>query len=319
MGAMPRPLQDDELATTMDIYGLASPRAGVFVGVGTEGSLWRSEDGGRSWRVGRLRTRATLSAVAFRGLDGYIVGEAGILFATRDGGISWRRVRLGTDWDLDAVCLAGDAVQYVAGEGGRLFKTIDEGRTWAALPAPAVKRLTAMAFRDQRLGYAVGTGGVILETLDGGATWRRLGFDKSPTFSAIQFTSDQVGYICGDDGTVAKTTTGGGPHTGPLPRWTPLDLGLSDQLRALSFLDDDHGFVIGNGLPYAPDRPGIVIETRDGGASWVRVVVGVPVPLLAICFSTPRIGCIAGGSGTVVHTSDGGVTWKPGVLIGAEG
>jgi len=165
MGAMPRPLQDDELATTMDIYGLASPRAGVFVGVGTEGSLWRSEDGGRSWRVGRLRTRATLSAVAFRGLDGYIVGEAGILFATRDGGISWRRVRLGTDWDLDAVCLAGDAVQYVAGEGGRLFKTIDEGRTWAALPAPAVKRLTAMAFRDQRLGYAVGTGGVIPHVL----------------------------------------------------------------------------------------------------------------------------------------------------------
>lgn len=316
---LPRSLRDEEWATPIDIYGLASPRAGVFVAVGTEGSLLRSEDGGRSWRAMRLRTRATLSAIAFRGNDGCIVGEAGILFATGDGGIRWRRVHLGTEWDLDAVCLVSDAVQYVAGEGGRLFKTIDGGQTWAAPRSPTAQRLTAMAFRDQHLGYAVGTSGIILETLDGGETWRRLGFDMAPTFWAIQFTSDRVGYVCGNDGTVAKTTTGGGPHMGSLPRWVPLDLGLSNHLRALYFLDDDRGFVVGNGRSNDPDSPGTVLRTGDGGASWGHVVLGVPVPLLAICFSTPLAGCIAGGSGTVMHTSDGGVTWGRGVLIGVAG
>ena len=170
-----------------DIYALAAVDKDTFIAVGTDGAVLRTANGGRTWQLGRLRTHATLTAVAFRGAVGYIVGQEGALFATRDSGVTWLRVRLGTRWDLDAVFLASEAVHYVAGEEGRTAKSVDGGGRWLAAPPAAAQRLTALAFQSDRLGYAVGTGGIILETCDGGDTWRRLAFETGHTLTDIQF------------------------------------------------------------------------------------------------------------------------------------
>jgi photosystem II stability/assembly factor-like uncharacterized protein len=294
----------------LTLYAVASPGGDNFIAVGTDGSLLRSDNAGRTWRAARLQTSATLTAITMRGRSGYIVGERGRAFATDDGGDTWQRVRLGTDRDLEAVCLASDGTYYIAGQGGRLFRTVDGGATWSQLPPPCAKTLTGLAFQDGQYGYAVGTDGIVLETIDGGMTWRRLDFPVHRTLSTIHFTSARVGYVCGIEGTLSKTTTAGGPHIGPLPRWLLLDLDLPNHLRDMAFFDDDNGFVVGNGEPYTSSAPGLLLRTNDGAATWEHVAVPATDALLSICFSGPDIGCIVGASGNILYTLDGGVTWE---------
>ncbi len=126
----------------------------------TRGAVWRSDDGGRSWRRvpvqgddGRLQTAArevaadahrpghalALGAVCRDGGRGVFGGE---LFATRDGGDRWTRVPspAGTEGSnpatrLSDVTLVDGRLDHVLArtEAGERFETRDLGAHWTAL------------------------------------------------------------------------------------------------------------------------------------------------------------------------------------------
>lgn len=293
-----------------DIYGLTSVDTRLFFAVGTAGTVLKSGDSGHSWTRVHLRTTIDLWDIAFRGHRGYIVGAQGRVFATSDGGNTWGRVPLPPNWDCNAVCLASDEVHYIAGEGGRIYKTVDSGCTWVPLRPAAAKRVLALAFQDAQLGYAVGVDGLILETIDGGSTWRRLAFEPLHTLGAISFPSTRIGYMCGSYGTVGKTATAGGPHVGPLPRWVAVNSGVANHLRDLTFFNDHHGIIVGNGDSFVDCSPGIALETKDGGVNWHMLDIPTEDALLSIHFANRNVGCVAGGSGNLCCTDDGGATWE---------
>jgi photosystem II stability/assembly factor-like uncharacterized protein len=48
----------------------------------------------------------------------------------------------------------------------------------------------------------------------------------------------------------------------------------------------------------------------DGGKNWVRQQAGFDKSLFAVRFTNPNEGMVAGIDGVVLHTTDGGNTWK---------
>lgn len=80
--------------------------------------------------------------------------------------------------------------------------------------------------------------------------------------------------------------------------------GITDTLRAVCFVDENHGWAAG-------DR-GTILCTSDGGSEWTPQDAGTQTALLAVYFlkaDRDYLGCAVGVSGTLLYTQNGGKNW----------
>ncbi|UCF79413.1 MAG: M20/M25/M40 family metallo-hydrolase [Candidatus Eiseniibacteriota bacterium] len=156
-------------------------------------------------------------------------------------------------------------------------------------------------------GFAVGDSGRIYHTQDGGDSWE----------SQISGTSDDLWGSCfvSPDTFWAAVEGGGGRLLGTADgglNWIIVNTGVRHPLYDVEFVDAQVGWACGSA--------GIVLKTSDGGASWVTQTTGQAFRLYDIEFLDPLHGWSVGYSGyysaygdllgKILHTSDGGRTWK---------
>jgi photosystem II stability/assembly factor-like uncharacterized protein len=133
----------------------------------------------------------------------------------------------------------------------------------------------------------------------------------------VTFIDTQHGWAVGDNGVILHTSDGG-------RRWSPQDSGVSCTLHSVSFIDARIGWAAGGmAWPFLHDTSGVVLATRDGGATWQRVPVLLPA-LHKIRFVTDRQGWAIGCSSPmypcgVFLTRDSGRSWQPASSGGAIG
>ncbi|HEX7177544.1 MAG TPA: YCF48-related protein [Pyrinomonadaceae bacterium] len=93
---------------------------------------------------------------------GWAVGSNGSVFSTTNGGRSWSARTTGTDADLLDVKFFDEREGFAAGAGGAVLHTTDGGVTWVLQPTDTTHQLERLHFLDRRQGWAVGFGGTIL-------------------------------------------------------------------------------------------------------------------------------------------------------------
>jgi photosystem II stability/assembly factor-like uncharacterized protein len=133
----------------------------------------------------------------------------------------------------------------------------------------------------------------------------------------VAFVDPQHGWAVGDHGVIVHTNDGG-------RRWSPQGSGVTCTLNSVSFIDAHFGWAAGGmAWPFLHDTSGVVLATRDGGATWQRVPVLLPA-LHKIRFVTDRQGWAIGCSSPmypcgVFLTRDGGRSWQSASSGGAIG
>jgi photosystem II stability/assembly factor-like uncharacterized protein len=180
-----------------------------------------------------------------------------------------------TDRFYDVQALNKDRA-FVVGYGGKVLETADGGRTWETRPSGVDMALYSVHFTDGQYGWIAGQEGLILHTADGGKTWQK-----------------QDSHAVQRDGDVEQ----------------PL------YLFSLHALDKDHAWAVG-------DRS-ILTSTTDGGQTWrarkvpMELDISGGQPLAAadpifydVKFTDLQHGWIVGEFGKIMHTEDGGETWK---------
>ena len=100
-------------------------------------------------------------------------------------------------------------------------------------------------------------------------------------------------YLLCEQGRIWATVDGGAT-------WSARNTGAPERLRAITFLDAQRGFAIGN--------RGVLLATADGGRTWQPRPSGGTQHLLDITFAGDS-GWIAGYSGLILHSTDAGRTW----------
>jgi photosystem II stability/assembly factor-like uncharacterized protein len=286
-----------------------------------------------------------LQAVEFVSVShGWVVGSdvgnnVSVVLRTTDGGATWNlALELVGDTLLD-VDFVDERTGWMVGTSGVVYATTDGGRTvtpeppgsWPAVydrqPSSALinESIASIFFVDPKTGWAAGdapTGqeaslrGLVLGTGDGGRTWRELKdrSGKGAPFSIndVWFTSATDGWAAGgnlednEEDVLLRTTDGG-------RTWERRPTGAAEYLRAVQFVDRDHGWVVGMTVdtvdPSGPPGPSKILATSDGGATWV-VQLTAPRSFYDVLFVDALHGWAVGDRAAIYATTDGGRTWR---------
>lgn len=239
-----------------DVHAVSADTAYLMsAGTGAVSRVYKTEDGGRSWRL--LHTNPDSAGfydcMAFWDDEGGFVYGDGVdgrlvVRETRDAGRTWRALPAGTlppaqpgegGFAASGTCafaftaLGLDRGWIATGNGGtaRVLRTTDRGRTWAVSSAPVAAGeaagLAGIVFRDAYTGVAVGgeigqpgaRGDYVALSGDGGATWRPGG---RPLFAGAAYGVAYVPHASVP--TVVIVGPGGANHSYDDGRsWLPLD------------------------------------------------------------------------------------------------
>ena len=310
---------------------------GVF-GAGL-GELSRTFDGGATWQSSTHAPAGTADLAALQFVSattGWAAGAGGEIIKTADGGVSWSPQASGTTQNLSALKFIDAQHGWAVGDQGVIVHTTDGGATWTAQTSGVVDNLSGVTFVDAQHGWAVGTSiysieidgtnAVLLATSDGGLHWTQ---QTTPLVGAKAALNDVVfadalhGWAVGvlDDGggylgsLILATTNGGATWVRQLAYYPPLHQNTGGGvLHAIACIDAKHLVAVGS-----DDNVCEIFRTANGGKTWTRFVqpaawqvypfgMDYRLDLRDVVFADALHGW-AVGDGTVLRTTNGGVTW----------
>lgn len=171
---------------------------------------------------------------------------------------------------------------------------------------------------DKQRAIVVGYGGKAIETRDGGRNWTQFATNTGNALYSVKFPDSEHGWIVGQDGLVLRTEDGG-------KTWKEQESHAEFEetdgtkkrayLFAVDALDSQRAFAVG-------DRS-MLARTTDGGKTWTakkvqmdndgsggeQLAAADPV-FYDVKFVDEKRGWVAGEFGKILHTEDGGETWK---------
>lgn len=108
-------------------------------------------------------------------------------------------------------------------------------------------------------------------------------------------TGGNIIYVLCAEGTVMSSNDAGA-------KWTLHQTNATERLRAMAFIDQNRGVVVGDN--------GLMLATDDGGKTWQVRKTNTTEALRSVTF-VGESGWVAGYSGLILHSDDGGKTWSP--------
>jgi photosystem II stability/assembly factor-like uncharacterized protein len=311
------------------------PRTRATLYAGTDRAVYKSTDGGTTWRQTGLASGSVRVLKVHPRLGSVFAGTDAGLFRSDDGGVTWRRLSQGLEGTSTlALAFSPSSPQtlYAASAGlferGGVFKSGDGGHSWAfsshGISALGVESVAVDPADSNRLWVLANK--VPFRSTDRGRTWERVrpgpGSGNSPVAKIVVDPADgSTVYLVLPDGTLRRTRDGGQTwETAGRLGGIPISGNLLYQGLQLVIDPQDPATLYAAGVGIA--------KSTDGGATWT-LLPGDPSDLvffdLAISPSSPTTLYGTGGGGQggnrVVRTVDGGATWTreqqglPGPLV----
>lgn len=270
---------------------------------------------------------------------GLYANGAGKIYRSDDGGASWREVlsRPGTYFRAvgmvdDRFLLAGNlGPDYYPGvtDATPLYLSRDGGLSWqaaAAAEGPALKGICAIdilrpkdggAPRVIHAGGRVGGPAQLMRSEDGGLTWRSrdLG-EQAAMILDVKFLDADHGLVFAASSTelarsnalILRTEDGGANWKTVYRSTRPHEM-----IWKASFPTAAVGYATVQSYDPDPKRSQrVVVKTEDGGRSWreLPLVDNAAAREFGIGFATAEMGWVGTSAGGF-ETRDGGRSWKP--------
>jgi photosystem II stability/assembly factor-like uncharacterized protein len=130
----------------------------------------------------------------------YIAAEAGHLYRSDDGGDSWRTLASPYAGSFFGVLPLGDTTLLAFGLRGNLYRSEDAGASWRRLESGTVAMLDGAAHAAGRAVVIVGLSGVLLASRDDGQTFTLLQQADHIGLAAVAATQGGALVAIGEDG-----------------------------------------------------------------------------------------------------------------------
>lgn len=239
-----------------------------IIGVGDNGYIIKSNNGGASWKNIKSYTSNYLAGVTMASdRVGYAVGEYKTILKTEDQGDSWFPVAVNITGYQSGYTSFNDLHFFnkdsgiIVGDDGIIIITRNGGRNWDRVPFNTSDGILGVSFVNDSLGFICGAFRMCYKTTDGGLTWQQINIKAagfSDRFTKVHFIDNNTGFIIGIGGLCLKTKDGG-------LTWTKINTPTSGEYYDMYFQNPQKGFIVGT---YAS---GLILQTNDGGDSWEPV------------------------------------------------
>jgi len=301
----------DEIVSVLAVSPAFDQDQTVFAGT-EEGALYRSRDGGRTWKIlqeglGQGPINCLWAAPDFAESQRLVAGVGAEVLVSTDAGETWHSA---AHLPGALLSLAGDGRVLLAGlyDAG-VWKSTDAGETWASASAEfAARGFASLAAVGGRL-YAIGPQEGLWRAEAPGGSWRRLtGLDPYLPLSGRALNAPDNLLVAGQEHGILRSTDGGETWALVCER---------QNVQALALAPDGL-------LAWAGTAEGQLLVSRDGGQTWQEA--GVPAggqEILSIAVSpafaqdrTLFLGTHIPATGNTParvalwRSRDGGETWQ---------
>jgi photosystem II stability/assembly factor-like uncharacterized protein len=270
----------------------------------TNGISKKTTNGGINWSS---LSGGNLSGIFFiNDLTGWVVGYPGYIGKTTNGG-TFTQQTTGVQDRLNDVFFINDNTGWVVGgdySAERIFYTTNGGTNWIAQTSNTANKLFSVYFINENTGWSVGgpSSPKIIKTTNGGTNWFTQTTTAITSLYSVMFADANTGwavagYIGGE--TIIKTTNGG-------TNWFSQSSSDSRYLRDCFVKNANTMIAVGQG--------GKIITTTNGGYNWIVHSTGSSIELWSVDFPNDTVG-YAIGDNVVLKTTNGGVTFIPGIQI----
>jgi photosystem II stability/assembly factor-like uncharacterized protein len=257
------------------------------------------------WQIITLPTDANPIDLSFTDdlTHGWLVGSSSTLLETTDGGKTWepRSLDLDQAYRFSSVSFSGNE-GWIAGQPSILLHTTDGGQSWSRVPLSAKlpgSPNTVLALGAQAAEMTTDIG-AIYKTIDGGKNWKAMvaeavgvvrNISRSPNGKYVAVSARGNFYSTWEPGQVA---------------WEPHNRNSSRRIQNMGYTADGRLWMLARGgkIQFAdPENPE---EWKDAispenSTSW---------GLLDLAYRTSDEVWVSGGSGNLLRSVDGGVTWE---------
>ncbi|MEB3357971.1 MAG: photosynthesis system II assembly factor Ycf48 [Synechococcales bacterium] len=258
------------------------------------------------WQMMTLPTDTTVLDIDFTGdrQHGWMVGKNSTLLETKDGGNTWevRRVDLGDDriHNFTSVSFAGDE-GWVVGEPSVMLHTEDGGQSWAQISLseklPGTTRtITALGPQSAEMTTDVGA---IYQTQNGGKSWQAMVEEAVGIYRNISRSPDGQYVTVSARGNFYSTWKPGQSS------WEQHNRNSSRRLQNMGFGTDGQLWLLARGGVVQFSDP----QDFDAWNEEVAPEFATSWGLLDLAYRTPEEIWVAGGSGNLLCSTDGGKTW----------
>jgi photosystem II stability/assembly factor-like uncharacterized protein len=260
------------------------------------------------WQVVPLSIDSTLSDVAFVDQNhGWLVGTKATLLETTDGGENWepRSLELddGSSYTFSSVSFSGPD-GWIVGQPNILLHTTDGGKSWSRIPLSeklpgSPYSITALGAQSAEMTTDVGA---IYRTKDSGKTWQAM-------------VQEAVGVVRNisrsDDGKYVAVSSRGSFYSTWEPgqeAWEPHNRNNSRRLQNMGYGKDGRLWLLARGGIVQFTNP--EAEATDEWDEPINPEYATSWGLLDLAYRTPEEIWVAGGSGNLLASFDGGKTWQ---------
>ena len=306
----------NDLCSDVTVSGVTEfPRFAAWV-VGQVGTILRTVDGGENWERVTSGTTAMLIDVAFADTSkGLICGVGGRMLRTTNGGESWDAQVSGTTGSLVAISFPDANTATAVGNDGIIIRSTNGGVDWAPQDAGVTVHIIDVAFVDADNGWIVGVDGMVMRTMDGGENWSPLSVGSDRILSGVHFFDLNNGIVITAAGSwtqqlipqILATSNGGADWTVRSPMaegaynvvvlTSETDAVVASASGELFFTSDlgntwqegSSGLQNVNGMDFINANIGVaagyggnLIQTFDGGATWVPRTTGTAAILRSV-------------------------------------
>lgn len=199
-------------------------------------------------------------------------------------------------YDVVQSLAANGQVVVGATQSGAILLSADGGKRWQRTELGGASLIGLAACPDGSL-VGIDFNHKVWHADARGQHWQSIALDKPRTALAVTCDRANRWWVAGTHAQLAASADRGAS-------WQLTDLGEDTQITALQFIDDQHGIAAG--------EFGLVLKTRDGGASWHKQPpIGGEFYPYAVLFISRDEGWLSGIAGQLLHTRDGGMSWTP--------
>jgi photosystem II stability/assembly factor-like uncharacterized protein len=286
------------------------------VAVSRAGRTFTSDDGGKTFDKRFIPSFRADSLAAGPGRVGYAFGSRGRLARTTDGGQTWKgRTQIPTSRPIDGWWIPDLGGVIAIDRQGFLFRSDDGGGSWAELGKASPARPRSLwTSKDRQTVLIAGPFGLRRST-DGGASFSHT---RTELLEGLQATGNRGAEVnVFGPQTLLRTHDRGATFTA-LNR-------PPGNLAEVDFVTSTVGFAL--------TRDARLWRTDNAGGKWRELVglgpcrallgLGSYIVNAVMSFRAKQDGSIAGslvardfggtgkGFGWILHTSDGGASWRP--------